>query len=282
MAAFSADKTFALAQGLFADGPFGNRNRQIWRTKFCPFGKMMEMVPAGSSVLDVGCGSGLFLGLLGASGRISRGVGIDISNKSIGHAIRMKSNHPSGNKLSFECVTANDALPDQNFDVVVVLIFKTTEDQFANVRDMDWMRESGWARISVFLVMLGVSPFLIDALYMRPEPVGLLFIVLAMLAYHGASEGGCKGTGRVAVAGLLLGSAAIMHPTFVVAGGVLGLYMAGNFLYRREFLYAALGTGSALLPIAAAASWFFANGDYAVTTILEVFSFRSPIFGGGD
>jgi len=78
----------------------------------------MEMVPHGSVILDVGCGSGLFLGLLVAFGRISRGLGVDILENSIVQANRMKSQLPGEESLSFKCVAADTTFPDGDFDVV--------------------------------------------------------------------------------------------------------------------------------------------------------------------
>jgi 2-polyprenyl-3-methyl-5-hydroxy-6-metoxy-1,4-benzoquinol methylase len=53
------------------------------RPYISPFDRLIECVPEGSSVLDVGCGAGLFLGLLAATGRRFSGVGFDASAGAI-------------------------------------------------------------------------------------------------------------------------------------------------------------------------------------------------------
>lgn len=95
-----------MAKGLFVDGSVIYRNMQIWRTQLCPFGEIMALVPQQSSVLDIGCGGGLFLGLLAASGRIREGTGIDTSLPAIAQAEVMRSSHPNGAQLAFDGETS--------------------------------------------------------------------------------------------------------------------------------------------------------------------------------
>jgi len=107
-----------MAKGLFVDGSVIYRNMQIWRTQLCPFGEIMALVPQQSSVLDIGCGGGLFLGLLAASGRIREGTGIDTSLPAIAQAEVMRSSHPNGAQLAFECLAPEEPFPDKPYDVI--------------------------------------------------------------------------------------------------------------------------------------------------------------------
>jgi SAM-dependent methyltransferase len=53
------------------------------RPYISPFDRLIQYVPEDSRVLDVGCGAGLFLGLLAATGRRLHGVGFDSSASAI-------------------------------------------------------------------------------------------------------------------------------------------------------------------------------------------------------
>ena len=64
-----------------------------------------------TSILDVGCGDGRFLGLL--SDTIPRRVGVDLSEKAISYA---KAFHPD---VDYRCVDIKDL--DENFDVITCI-----------------------------------------------------------------------------------------------------------------------------------------------------------------
>lgn len=53
------------------------RRLQHYRPYISPFETLLAHVPPGASVLDVGCGGGLWLRVLEAEGRVSVGVGFD-------------------------------------------------------------------------------------------------------------------------------------------------------------------------------------------------------------
>ncbi len=72
-----------LAASIFTTGPFLFRQLQRFRPFICPFEALIPHVPAGASVLDVGCGGGLWLHLLTATGRLGSGLGFDSSAGAI-------------------------------------------------------------------------------------------------------------------------------------------------------------------------------------------------------
>ena len=78
----------------------------------------MEFVPIGSTVLDIGCGGGLFLGLLAASGQIRNGFGIDTSDSAIQQAKAMAAEFSGDASLSFDKLDADAPFPGGNFDVI--------------------------------------------------------------------------------------------------------------------------------------------------------------------
>jgi len=109
------------ARGLYAEGPWLSRTLQGYRPLICPFGELIEAVPEGASVLDVGCGGGLFLGLLAESGRISKGHGFDASAPAIALASHMRDRHPAKEVLTFERRSAQGDWPEGEYDVVSLI-----------------------------------------------------------------------------------------------------------------------------------------------------------------
>lgn len=86
-----------------------------WKEKSAYYYRLLadiyrERIPAGASVLEIGCGTGTLLAGL----RPSRGMGIDISPQMIGIAA---SKHPS---LSFRVADAETFNPGETFDYVII------------------------------------------------------------------------------------------------------------------------------------------------------------------
>src|SRR5687767_5250391 len=96
----SAARFSEVAAKLFA----GDSITQRFRPYICPFEELLPIVPTGSSVLDVGCGAGLFLGLLAVEGKIRSGVGFDSAASAIRIAQRMRqraAEHDASTRLDF-------------------------------------------------------------------------------------------------------------------------------------------------------------------------------------
>ncbi|MCP3906047.1 MAG: class I SAM-dependent methyltransferase [Planctomycetes bacterium] len=96
------------------------RTRLRLRLVVCPFERLLERVPPPSRVLDAGCGGGLFLALLAASGRLERGVGFDPGVGAIAVARAMADRLPEAS-LSFEHGVVEDPWPAGSFDVVSMI-----------------------------------------------------------------------------------------------------------------------------------------------------------------
>jgi 2-polyprenyl-3-methyl-5-hydroxy-6-metoxy-1,4-benzoquinol methylase len=96
---------------------------QRLRPKICPFDKLLPYIPDNSTVLDVGCGSGLWAGLMVRTGRATFVHGFDSSKKAIDVAIRMREHLPTDQqeKLHFEYRNVKDGIPDGQFDVVSMI-----------------------------------------------------------------------------------------------------------------------------------------------------------------
>ena len=106
---------------LFRYISLGERLYQQIRLSMCPFKLLVDAIPPGSTILDVGCGSGLFLSLLAYSGRISSGRGFDASYHAVSLAQKMLRALPSDPPLIVEHRTAAQPWPDNTFDVVSVV-----------------------------------------------------------------------------------------------------------------------------------------------------------------
>jgi len=111
------------AKSLFAEGPLIARTFQSWRPYICPFSALVEFVPQQASVLDIGCGSGLFLGLLAQRGMLARGVGVDRSAQAIKLAQLMQDRLPpnSARALKFVCGDLDAHVSSERFTVVALI-----------------------------------------------------------------------------------------------------------------------------------------------------------------
>ena len=96
---------------------------QRLRPRICPFDVLLSLVPHGSRVLDIGCGSGLWAGLLIQTGQASFVHGFDASQKAIDVAQRMRERLPEDHRerLFFEYRSVMDDLPEESFDVVTMI-----------------------------------------------------------------------------------------------------------------------------------------------------------------
>jgi 2-polyprenyl-3-methyl-5-hydroxy-6-metoxy-1,4-benzoquinol methylase len=90
-----------------------------YRPTICPFEELLPLVPKGSRVLDVGCGGGLMLSLLAASGRINTGQGFDTNGGMIQLASRVAETHSL--PLTFEQRSVTDGIPEGAFDVISII-----------------------------------------------------------------------------------------------------------------------------------------------------------------
>ena len=114
----------AIARALFADGPAFARFLQHHRHRIAPVGRLVELVPHGSDVLDVGCGGGLFLMCLAASGRAELVYGVDASASAIAAAeaaAQRLRGQGSSTPIVFEHRTVQQGLPEIDFGVVSMI-----------------------------------------------------------------------------------------------------------------------------------------------------------------
>lgn len=117
MSNLSTRELRATARRIYTHGPRLIRTLQHWRPSICPFPALLEQVPRGASVLDVGCGGGLLLAFIGATRSPARLVGFDSSEAAIGLALENIERFPSP-RPEFHRLDAEAAWPSGAFDVV--------------------------------------------------------------------------------------------------------------------------------------------------------------------
>jgi 2-polyprenyl-3-methyl-5-hydroxy-6-metoxy-1,4-benzoquinol methylase len=109
------------AKRLYTTGPRPLRLLQHYRPYVCPFGQLMSWVARGGTVLDVGCGGGLWLGLLAQRGHISRGLGFDAAAPVVDLARSMAEGAGLSSTLEFLHLPVERPWPDERFDAVSII-----------------------------------------------------------------------------------------------------------------------------------------------------------------
>ena len=114
----------ALYARVFAACAVPRRTILKYRPFICPLEELLPFVPDGSSVLDIGCGCGLFLLALAFAGKRISGVGIDTAPDAIRAArlaARTAEIAATGSTLSFETACGTEEWPAGQFDVVSLI-----------------------------------------------------------------------------------------------------------------------------------------------------------------
>ncbi len=112
-----------VASSLFPDAGTLAKAKARYRPYICPFHVLLPIVPERSRALDIGCGNGLLLGLLAASGRIASGAGYDLTEDLVGQARTMAGRLDTGTPLDFHVGDSHACVPVAGgaFDVVLMV-----------------------------------------------------------------------------------------------------------------------------------------------------------------
>lgn len=103
----------------YVKAPIFVRLLQSFRPYICPLEKVLENVPEGSGVLDIGCGTGGLLFQAARYRQLREGHGLDSASSSIDVARRVAETIPT--KIKFESAQSFDQWPCEQFDVVTTI-----------------------------------------------------------------------------------------------------------------------------------------------------------------
>jgi len=121
------------------------RSPAALRPYICPVAPLINSVPAGATVMDIGCGNGLTLALMTRLRIITHGVGIERSPRALETA-RKISEH-ANLRLTFVEASTPDSWPDELFDAVTMIdvlhhVPKTLREDFVS-RALERVKDNG-------------------------------------------------------------------------------------------------------------------------------------------
>lgn len=111
----------AQAADLFKSAPLVIRTLQRLRPAICPFDVLLQHIPQQGTVLDVGCGAGLLLGLAARARPDLHAIGIDSSIPAIHAAQTMAREHFADKRIHFEAKSAEGPFPAGAYNVVSMI-----------------------------------------------------------------------------------------------------------------------------------------------------------------
>ncbi len=89
-----------------------------YRPRICPFHVLMDYVPVGARVLDIGSGMGLWLLLISRAGILGSGLGIEVHRQLAETANRLASERDS---LNFQYNQPDQPWPSGDFDCLTLI-----------------------------------------------------------------------------------------------------------------------------------------------------------------
>ncbi|AQH02986.1 hypothetical protein A9R05_29375 [Burkholderia sp. KK1] len=105
----------------YCDTPAPLRWLGALRPYVCPYDKLLQFIPDGADVLDVGCGAGSLLALLAATKKIRRGVGCDVAEPPLASARAAARRIGAQDVLAFQHVRSIAEAPEGPFDIVAMV-----------------------------------------------------------------------------------------------------------------------------------------------------------------
>jgi hypothetical protein len=134
-------------------------------------------------------------------------------------------------------------------------------------------------RANVFLVLLGVTPFVMDGLNIRPEAPGLLCLVLGILLLSGTTIDTPPGPVKSFAAGVCIGTSFTMHPTIIFGAGIAATLLIARLVVAHQWKVAGLGALGALVPIGWMATWYGVHAPLSTDILFFAASHRGELIG---
>ncbi|WP_085810927.1 bifunctional 2-polyprenyl-6-hydroxyphenol methylase/3-demethylubiquinol 3-O-methyltransferase UbiG [Sphingomonas sp. TZW2008] len=111
----------AVARDLYRNASPAPRALQSLRPFICPFEALLPWVPERGRMLDIGCGAGLFLGLVAQARPQITAIGFDASRGAIAAAQQMALEHFGDERIDFRYSAVEEAWPARPFDAVSIV-----------------------------------------------------------------------------------------------------------------------------------------------------------------
>jgi 2-polyprenyl-3-methyl-5-hydroxy-6-metoxy-1,4-benzoquinol methylase len=121
MHADTRDGILAIARQLYRRAPLKIRTLQSLRPYICPFEDLVRWAPASGRILDVGCGAGLLLGLIGRVRPEVQAIGFDADGGAIDAARQMADQHFPGGRIAFRHSLVGEPWPEGPFELVSMI-----------------------------------------------------------------------------------------------------------------------------------------------------------------
>lgn len=114
----TANELCKIAKSLSSELSLKDRILMGQRPRICPFHVLIDFIEPASSVLDIGCGSGLWLFLLTRMNRIASGWGVEVRPKKIAVANSLKR---ESDPLEFITQNPADTWPQKSPDILSMI-----------------------------------------------------------------------------------------------------------------------------------------------------------------
>lgn len=114
----------SVARRLYAGQPRLKFLQQVYRPSICPLDAVSGWIKPGTRLLDIGCGSGVVIGVLAESGRVREAVGYDLGSGAITAANRMLDrlqDRALASRIRFETRDVTQPWPDRGFDTITIV-----------------------------------------------------------------------------------------------------------------------------------------------------------------
>lgn len=135
----------------------------VWgRPYICPFTPLLRWIQPQASLLDIGCGTGIWMMSAALSRRIRCGMGVDTNNAAIDSARQASARLPASisSEIQFKVTHSIADWPDETYDIVSLIdvLHHVQPDQQSHFLQTSWEKVKPGGRL-IYKDMAS-SPFL--------------------------------------------------------------------------------------------------------------------------